>query len=232
MKTIADWIYDIITAKVSLNEGLEKMAKILENDILNEVIKELNNMINNEKTALVVVDVQNDFVNGALGSPEAEAIVPLVCEYIQNFKGKYIAVTQDCHSEKGYEEYIEGQRIPFHCGMGTDGIELNADVEKALEEKIKDGTHINWFYKNTFGSTALAKEMLGVIRKEKIETIIIIGLCTDICVISNALILRASFPWTRIVVLEDLCAGSSPANHQAALEIMSANCIDIWSYHN
>lgn len=180
------------------------------------------------KTALVVVDMQNDFIDGVLGSPEAEAIVPLVCEYIKNFEGDHIFATQDQHFEEDYHKSIEGKNIPIHCVPATEGFELESSIEKALVEKLQQGTVVLWWAKETFGSLDLAEYLIESVKRDEVNKIIIVGLCTDICVISNALILRAACPNTRIIVLDNLCAGTSPENHQAAIEVMNVNCIDIW----
>ena len=218
-------VQDFILGKRNLEDTVNKLSNKIEKSIIKECERAIN--MRKNKTALVIVDMQNDFITGALGSVEAKAIVPLVYKYIQNFKGKYIAVTKDYHCEKNYKDYIEGQKIPLHCELDTEGIEFNKDIKKAIEEKIKNEINIDWFYKNTFGCISLADYMIEVIKEREIDTIYIVGLCTDICVISNALILRAACPNTRIIVLKDLCAGSTPENHQAALDIMRANCIDI-----
>lgn len=180
------------------------------------------------KTALVVVDMQNDFIDGVLGSPEAKAIVPLVCDYIKNFEGDYIFATQDQHYEEDYHKSIEGKNIPTHCIPATEGFEIESSIEKALVEKLQQGTVVIWWTKETFGSFDLAEYLIESVKRDEINKIIIVGLCTDICVISNALILRAACPNTRIIVHDNLCAGTSPENHQAALEVMNVNCIDIW----
>ncbi len=168
---------------------------------------------------LVVVDIQNDFVDGALGTKEAEAIIKNACIVIENHNGE-IFVTFDTHKEN-YMETSEGKNLPVpHCIKGTDGFELNRDIEKALEGK-------NWtrVEKPTFGSIELAniiKEQHGTDLK-----ITMIGLCTDICVISNALILKANFPESDISVIENACAGVTPEKHNCAIETMKSCQINI-----
>ena len=172
------------------------------------------------KKILVVVDMQKDFVDGALGSKEAVAIVPAVVERIRAFDGD-IFVTYDTHFEN-YMDTAEGKKLPVpHCIKGMPGWELNADVAAALAEK--NYTPVE---KLTFGSIdlpGLVKEATG----EDAFSIELIGLCTDICVVSNALLLKASFPEAPISVDAACCAGVTPAKHEAALETMRSCQIDI-----
>ena len=169
---------------------------------------------------LVVVDMQKDFVDGALGSKEAISIVPKVVEKIKNFDGK-IFVTYDTHFED-YLSTLEGKKLPvIHCVKDTEGWQLNTEVFEAL--KNKEYTTV---LKNTFGSTklpSLIKEAVG----ENEFLIEVIGLCTDICVVSNVLILKANFPETTITVDSSCCAGVTPDKHEAALETMRSCHIDV-----
>ena len=172
------------------------------------------------KKILVVVDMQKDFVDGALGSNEAVAIVPAVAEKIKGFKGD-IFVTFDTHYEN-YMETAEGKNLPVkHCIKGTDGWKLNAEVLKAL-----DGKKYTPVEKITFGSVDLP----GLIKKavgDELFEVELIGLCTDICVVSNALLLKANFPETVITVDAACCAGVTPDKHEAALETMKSCQIDV-----
>ena len=219
-------IQDFILGKRNFEDTVNKLS----NEIEKFTIKECKRAINMEKnkTALVVVDMQNDFIDGVLGSPEAKAIVPLVCDYIKNFEGDYIFVTQDQHYEEDYYKSIEGKNIPIHCVPATEGFEIESSIERALVEKLQQGTVVAWCAKETFGSLHLAEYLIESVKRDEINKIIIVGLCTDICVISNALILRAACPNTRIIVHDNLCAGTSPEYHQAAINVMNVNCIDIW----
>ena len=172
------------------------------------------------KRFLVAVDLQKDFVDGALGTNEAQAIVPNAVKKIKNFDGK-IFVTFDTHSEN-YLSTAEGKKLPVtHCVKGTDGWQLNADIQKAL-----DGKDYIEVEKPTFGSVDLP----GLIEKEangeefEIE---LIGLCTDICVVSNALLLKANFPEAPIAVDSSCCAGVTPQAHKSALDTMKSCQIDI-----
>ena len=172
------------------------------------------------KKVLVVVDMQKDFVDGALGSKEAAAIVPAVVKKINEFDGE-IFVTYDTHFED-YLETAEGKKLPVpHCMKGTDGWELNDEVEQALASKTFTPVE-----KKTFGSVdlpALIKETAG---KDEL-TIELIGLCTDICVVSNALIIKANFPEAPVSVDASCCAGVTPGKHEAALETMRSCQIDV-----
>ena len=169
---------------------------------------------------LVVVDMQKDFVNGSLGTPEARAIVPAVLEKIRNFDGD-IFVTYDTHFED-YLDTAEGKKLPVpHCIYGTPGWEL----EERVGELMEDFSHIK-VQKYTFGSTSLPHLMAEVADGDSFS-IELIGLCTDICVVSNALILKAHFPDVPIAVDAACCAGVTPALHEAALQTMRSCQIDI-----
>lgn len=172
------------------------------------------------KKILVVVDMQNDFVDGALGTKEAVAIVPAVVDRIRAFDGD-IFVTYDTHYEN-YMDTAEGKKLPVpHCIKGTDGWELNGEVKQALA--AKKFTPVE---KKTFGSVdlpGLIKEAVG----DDAFTVELIGLCTDICVVSNALIIKANFPEAPISVDAACCAGVTPEKHDAALETMRSCQIDI-----
>jgi nicotinamidase-related amidase len=172
------------------------------------------------KKVLVVVDMQNDFVDGALGSREAVAIVPAVVKKISGFDGD-IFVTYDTHFEN-YMETAEGKKLPVpHCIKGTKGWELNGEVEAALAEKEYTAVE-----KNTFGSVDLPG-LIGETVGDEDFTVELVGLCTDICVVSNALIIKANFPETPISVDSACCAGVTPEKHDAALETMASCHIDI-----
>lgn len=179
---------------------------------------------------LCVIDMQEDFVRGALGSPAAETIVPKVVEKIRNTPEEdYIIYTQDTHEDDYLEFGLEGQKLPVkHCVRGTKGWELIPEVKAPF---IEIGIEPMSIYKATFGSFTLAEyidEMVDVegMFEEEVE-IELCGLCTDICVISNALILRAYFPNTKIIVDSSCCAGTSPEAHEAALAVMRSCQIDV-----
>ncbi len=172
------------------------------------------------KHFLIVVDMQKDFVDGALGTTEAVAVVPAVVKEIEAFDGEMIA-TFDTHFDN-YLDTAEGKKLPVvHCVKDTPGWQLNTDVLSALEKKGYTPV-----IKKTFGSIdlpAVIKEKAG---GEDFE-IELIGLCTDICVVSNALLLKAAFPEKAISVKASCCAGVTPQKHAAALETMESCQIDI-----
>lgn len=172
------------------------------------------------KKFLIVVDMQRDFVDGALGSPEAQAIVPNVVSKIADFDGEIVA-TFDTHPEN-YMDTAEGKKLPVpHCIKGTPGWALDSAVAAALGQKGFTAVE-----KPTFGSTALP----GVLRQlagEEDFSVELVGLCTDICVVSNALLLKANFPENRISVDTSCCAGVTPQSHDAAIATMASCQIDI-----
>lgn len=172
---------------------------------------------------LVVVDMQNDFINGALGTKEAEAVVPGVVEKIREFDGKIIA-TRDTHGED-YLESEEGKHLPVvHCVKGTEGWEIRREVEEAL--RAKSGYRV--IDKSAFGSVELGECVKKLDEtEESVEEITLIGLCTDICVISNALLLKAYLPEVPVRVEASCCAGVTPQSHEQALEAMKMCQIEI-----
>ena len=165
---------------------------------------------------LVVVDMQKDFITGSLGTKEAEAILPKVTEKVQGFEGKVI-FTRDTHTED-YLETQEGKNLPVkHCIRGEEGWKL-ADALDALAQA--SGSRI--YDKPAFGSPELAAFLKEENDREPggIEEIEICGLCTDICVISNALMIKAFLPEVSVSVDAACCAGVTPQSHQNALEAM------------
>lgn len=169
---------------------------------------------------LVVVDMQNDFVDGALGTAEAQAIIPAAVQKIKDFDGE-IYVTFDTHGEN-YMETSEGRLLPVpHCIKGTDGWKLSADIAGALSGKAY--TQVE---KVTFGAVDLP-ELIKKSGGTDNMSIELIGLCTDICVVSNALLLKANFTEAQITVDEKCCAGVTPEKHNAAIETMKSCQIGI-----
>ena len=170
------------------------------------------------KKILVVVDMQNDFIDGALGTKEAIAIVPAVIEKIKSYQPDCIYATRDTHGEN-YMETQEGKNLPVpHCIKGTKGWEVADSVAAAMPNAV-------YVDKPSFGSTALAHRMASVLAMEcggdssELE-LELIGLCTDICVVSNALVLKAAMPEVKISVDPACCAGVTPESHEAALKTM------------
>lgn len=167
---------------------------------------------------LVVIDMQNDFIDGALGTPEACAIVPAVVDKIRNFDGLVLA-TRDTHGAD-YLNTQEGRNLPVeHCIKGTKGWELNPEISELIKETPID--------KPTFGSCELGMRLKELAEHENIENITLIGVCTDICVISNAMIIKAFLPEVPVTVVKDCCAGVTQENHLRALEAMRSCQIEI-----
>ncbi len=164
------------------------------------------------KKTLVVVDMQKDFIDGALGTKEAVAIVDNVKKKIAKYKenGDEIIFTRDTHQEN-YMETNEGKHLPVpHCIEGTDGWEIGEglEVEGALYIDKPSFGYMNW-------------------KDYNLEEVEIIGLCTDICVVSNALIIKATFPEIKVTVDASCCAGVTPKTHQAALETMKMCQVEV-----
>ena len=171
------------------------------------------------KKILVVVDMQNDFVDGALGTKEAQSIVKNVVEKIKSYDD--IFVTYDTHSEN-YMQTSEGKKLPVaHCIKGTDGWKLNSEIQQALS-----GKKYTEVEKITFGSVDLPK-LISEYAEDEDFSVELVGLCTDICVVSNALILKANFPEKEITVDASCCAGVSPKTHNASLDTMRCCQINI-----
>ncbi len=162
---------------------------------------------------LVVVDMQNDFIDGSLGTAEAVSIVPAVKEKIMNFSGR-VLFTRDTHPEN-YLETQEGKNLPVkHCIKDTEGWQIRSELDALRKEAPID--------KPSFGSVGLAQLLKAYNDyEEKIGSITLIGLCTDICVISNAMIIKAYLPETPIFVDAACCAGVTPESHERALDAMA-----------
>lgn len=173
------------------------------------------------KKFLIVVDMQKDFIDGALGTKEAQAMVENALEKIRSFDGEIIA-TLDTHSEN-YLSTAEGKKLPVpHCIAESDGWQLDVRVEEAL--KRRGYTMVE---KPGFGSTDLPHLLKHMAGDEEDIFIELIGLCTDICVVSNALILKAHFPEAQMCVDSACCAGVTPESHRAALQTMAMCQIDV-----
>ena len=171
---------------------------------------------------LIVIDMQRDFTTGALGNPETAAVTAPVAAYIRQFRaanpdGKLIA-TLDTHTED-YLNTQEGRKLPVkHCIACSEGLLHEPEVAEAL------GQEAVLLEKPTFGAVSLP----GIIGSgEEIEAFQVIGICTDICVISNAMILKAAYPEIPVQVIADCCAGVTPQSHDTALAAMAACQIEI-----
>lgn len=168
---------------------------------------------------LIVIDMQNDFIDAALGTKEAVAIVEAVKDKIRSYPAADVIATMDTHG-KNYMQTQEGKYLPVpHCIRETEGWQIRPDIADLLTEaKI--------YEKPTFGSTALAADLRDLSEKEEIE-LELVGLCTDICVVSNALLLKAVMPEVKISVDASCCAGVTPEKHLAALETMRSCQIQV-----
>lgn len=174
------------------------------------------------KKLLIVVDMQNDFIDGALGTAEAQAIVPAVTAHIsqRRAEGYTLIATLDTHGED-YMNTPEGAKLPVpHCIKGTKGWEIRPEIKDALDDCLL-------VEKPTFGSVKLPGIVADIVGDDPDVTIELLGLCTDICVVSNALLLKAHFTEAALQVKRDCCAGVTPEKHNAALETMASCQIDI-----
>jgi nicotinamidase-related amidase len=165
------------------------------------------------KKTLIVIDMQNDFIDGSLGTPEAQAIVPNVKKKIEEYdaNGYNVVFTRDTH-QKDYLDTNEGKHLPVeHCIEGTYGWQIASELDWELRPIVDKPTFGNLNWKSFFD----------------FEEIEIVGLCTDICVVSNALILKAMYPDSNITVDASCCAGVTPESHKAALTTMKMCQINV-----
>ena len=168
---------------------------------------------------LLVIDMQNDFIDGSLGTNEAVKIVKNVINKIKKYPSENVFATKDTH-EENYLATREGMHLPVeHCIRGTDGWDINSEIKKLIPAS-------NIFEKGTFGSVKLADKIREIAATEDIS-IEIVGLCTDICVVSNALLIKAYLPEIDITVDSSCCAGVTPTKHEAALETMRSCQINV-----
>ncbi len=177
----------------------------------------------NTQKFLIVVDMQKDFIDGSLGTSEAQLIVPAVCARIRACReaGYTVIATLDTH-EENYLETREGKHLPIpHCIRGTEGWRIRPEVMDAL------GDDAILVEKPTFGSERLPQIIREKTEGEEPVAIELLGLCTDICVVSNALLLKAAFPETGFTVHVDCCAGVTPEKHEAAMETMRSCQIEV-----
>lgn len=169
------------------------------------------------KKLLVVVDMQNDFISGSLGSEDAKKIVPNVVEKIKEWEGDIIC-TLDTH-KGNYMETREGKFLPIpHCVEKEWGWQLEKEISQALFDRMGKGENVELLKKGTFGSI----ELPSIVAKGNYDYIEILGLVSEICVVSNAMLLKANFPETEIAVDEACCAGVTPKKHKAAMEVMKS----------
>ena len=169
------------------------------------------------RDCLIVIDMQNDFIDGVLANPYAKAIVPNVSkkilQYIRN--NKPVFATMDTHFEDLYNDTVEGKSIPLHCVYGTHGWQMPYEVN--FDESITK------IIKNTFGVIEWSNFYL-----QHVKSVELCGVCTDICVVSNALILRSRYPNVEIYVDSESCAGTTTGKHHAALEVMKSCGVHVY----
>ena len=182
---------------------------------------------------LCLIDLQKDFIDGSLGSPEAQAIIPKIVDKLNNIKDKsntLVLFTKDTHYDN-YLDTLEGTILPVkHCIENTPGWSINKDIECAVKANrflsySSDKIINSRVYKNTFGSDDLREFFVKF--KDKIESIEFVGLCTDICVVSNVLMARQALPNTEITVDASCCAGVTPDKHKSALDVMKSCQINV-----
>lgn len=170
---------------------------------------------------LIVVDMQNDFIDGALGTPEAQTIVEAVAQRASSFDGT-VVFTKDTHGSD-YATTQEGRNLPIpHCIAGTTGWELAPALETVRARRSAPV-----FEKPSFGSLDLARWLVAQNNAAPIDSIELCGLCTDICVVSNALTIKAHLPEVPLAVNPALCAGVTPAAHDAAIATMASCQVQI-----
>lgn len=166
---------------------------------------------------LIIIDMQNDFIDGALANPAAQAIVPGIVDLAKNWTGK-IGATYDTHYDN-YLETQEGKNLPVpHCIAGTDGHNMNVQIADALRGRLQ-----YVIVKPTFGFISWD----GYFDADDFDEVVLVGTCTDICVISNAITLKATYPELKVTVIESLCAGLSPEKHTAAIEVMKSCQVNV-----
>lgn len=192
---------------------------------------------------LLLIDCQVDFIDGSLANQEAQAAIPAILEKIKNFDGDAIYLTMDTH-QKNYLDTPEGKKLPVeHCIYGTKGWEINEQIRDAVETRELLGMKVEYILKPTFGSVeptvACEKSLTELIldmelnaahetNKKVTMEIEICGFISDICVLHNAIILKAyTYDFAEITVDSKCCAGSTPENHQKAMDLMKIGQINV-----
>lgn len=166
---------------------------------------------------LIIIDMQNDFIDGALANPAAQAIVPGIVRLANSWSGS-IGITLDTHPEH-YLITQEGAYLPVeHCIINTPGHKLNAEIDAAIKNRVSYTVMKPSFGFDNWRSYGLDRHF---------DEVVLVGTCTDICVISNALAIKAAFPELKVSVIADLCAGLSPEKHAAAIEVMKSCQVNI-----
>ena len=171
---------------------------------------------------LIMIDIQNDFVTGVLGTKEAQQMLPRLMEKAGSFQGE-ILMTQDTHFEN-YLETQEGKLLPVsHCIKGTKGWELVPELEELRQQR-----KAKVYQKSCFGSIRLAEDLKAAYEEGQLDGVELAGVCTDICVVSNALLIKAFLPEIPVIVDAGCCAGVTVEKHMAALEVMRSCQVIIW----
>lgn len=190
------------------------------------------------KKVLIVIDMQNDFITGVLGTEEAKAITPKVAQYIRDHADKdtVLFFTRDTH-DADYLNTQEGKKLPIpHCLKDTYGWELAPEMEEVIYDTRDKYSDFDTYFpyvsdhiidKPTFGSIDLQNLLYVLDEEDGVKEITLLGVCTDICVISNAMLAKATLPEATVKVVADCCAGVSPETHKTALEAMKLCQIDI-----
>ena len=183
---------------------------------------------------LIIVDMQNDFIDGALANPEAQKIVEPICKLVMSQKWDDIVLTMDTH-QSNYLKTQEGRKLPIkHCVEGMDGWRLNEEIKFTCNDRfiLKYKTYPHGpLHKNTFGYIYWKMFKYDRVKLGDSVNIYIVGTCTDICVVSNALILKSTYPEANITVYSNLCAGTTKENHEAALQVMRSCQIDVEEWY-
>lgn len=187
------------------------------------------------KNVLVIVDAQNDFIDGSLGTDEAKYAISKICQRILSFKNGLIITTMDTHGEN-YLETKEGKYLPVkHCIKATNGWGLNKEIASTIIHqcsKKENDVQYEGLEKPTFGSLELIKMISNYVGDEPFN-VIFAGFCTDICVITNALIIKTAFyAQANVIIDEPACAGSTPERHKSAIEVMKSCQINIFNPNN
>ena len=162
---------------------------------------------------LVVIDMQNDFLTGVFGSEYAASVIKPISGYAREFNGD-VFFTKDTHYEDTFSNSLEGQAFPLHCAKGTEGHEICRELADLANEN-------NTIEKAGFGSVDLVEVV------KDYDNVYLVGVCTDICVISNALLLRAHYPNKKIHVVDRLCRGLNETNHKAAITVLYSCLIEV-----
>lgn len=223
-------VYDWLECKVHVKLSEHTRDKILseehdETQNAGKMVKKYRKVRSSPTKVLVIVDMQNDFLTGALGNKECEAVIPEVVKLIKSGDYDVIVTTQDSH-KSNYLNTQEGKKLPVpHCIVGTEGHAIQKDILEAILDAKENGTEYINILKDTFGADIV--DELDFEDFSNLEEIHFCGVCTGICVISNVLIAKKDEPEAKICVVERACACVTPESHKTAIEAMKTCQIDI-----